>query len=172
MNVLISVFLTNFLVFGFTFTARADSLTKNIAVSYSKSVPAFPKTVKNYKLQEKSSVSSERVFEGDKNWTVPISQFDPRQNGGASMSCEPFFWVLRWRSNDPKMTIQATRGITDFGFDPTQKFVEGGAGYASAYGCEVPAFRFGRTTYPHKNNVSYLVDVNFEYQIWVYNPKI
>jgi hypothetical protein len=152
--------------------ASADSLLKSIAVPYSKSVPNFPKTIKNYKLQKKAAVDSIRVFQGDKEWRVPIPQFDPIRNGGASMSCQPFYWVLRWRTNDPKMTIQATIGITDDGFDPTAKYLEGGAGYQSGFGCEVPALRFGSTTYSGKNGVTYLVDVNFEYQIWTYNPKI
>ena len=149
--------------------ANADSLVKNIAVPYKKSVPAFPKSVKNYKLQKRASVSSVRVFQWEKKWTVPIPQFDPTQNGGASMSCQPFYWVLRWRSNDSNISIQATRGITDSGFAPTERYLEGGAGYDSGFGCEVPGLRFGKTSYKDENN---LVDINFEYEIWTYNPKI
>jgi hypothetical protein len=168
----LTVTLIQALAFGYLNPASADSMIKSIAVPYSKSVPNFPKTVKNYKLQKKSGVESVRVFEGDKQWTVPISQFDPMQNGGASMSCQPFYWVLRWRSNDPKMLIQATSGITDNGFDPTGKYIQGGAGFQSGFGCEVPAVRFGSTSYSGKKGVTYLVDVNFEYEIWVYSPKI
>ena len=153
-------------------TIHAESQSINLAVTYNKSVPDFPKSIKNYKLQKKSQVSSIRVFQSDKNWNVPIPQFDPTQNGGATMSCQPFFWILRWRTNDPKIAIQATRGLTDNGFEPTEKFLEGGAGYESGSSCEVPALRFGKTTYPAKKGVTLLVDVNFEYEIWSYNPKI
>jgi hypothetical protein len=168
----ISLILIQGLMVNILSHADADSLVKNIAVPYSKSVPNFPKDVKNYKLQKRGAVDSVRVFQGDKEWRVPIAQFDPTMNGGASMSCQPFYWVLRWRTNDPKMTIQATRGITDNGFEPTVGYLEGGAGYESGFGCEVPALRFGSTSYSGKKGVTYLVDVNFEYQIWTYSPKI
>ena len=154
----------------FTVTnANADSLVKNVTVPYSKSVPNFPKSVKDYKLYIQEPYSRVRIFQGDKKWVVPIPEFDPEQNGSASMSCEPYFWVLRWRSNNPDVLVQIATGITDFGFDPLGKAKSGGGGYSSGYSCSVPAFKFHKTL---KNNKSNLVDVNFEYQIWQYKPRI
>lgn len=162
----------NLSIFLFIFTApiaNADSLVKDIVVTYNKSVPNFPKTVKNYKLYTQQPYASVRIFEGDKKWVVPISEFDPDQNGSATMSCEPYFWVLRWRSNNPEVLIQIAKGITDFGFDPIGRVKSGSAGYSSGYSCSIPAFKFHKTL---KNNQSNLVDVNFEYQIWQYKPRI
>jgi hypothetical protein len=157
------------LIYSPSYYANADSLVKDIVVSYNKSVPNFPKTVKNYKLHNQVPYSSVRIFQGDKKWIVPISEFDPEGDGSATMSCEPYFWILRWRSNNSDVLIQISKGITDFGFDPIGKPKSGGAGYSSGYSCSVPGFKFDKTL---KGNKSNLVDVNFEYQIWEYKPKI
>ncbi len=146
----------------------ADSNQKNLVVSYKKSTPNFPSKVSNYKLTMKSSPDSVRIFKGD-DWVVPIPQFDPNSNGGASMSCDPYFWILRWRSNNPNVLIRITKGMTDFGFEPIEKVVTGGAGYASDYSCKVPAIKFGKVLGKDKSN---LVDVNFEYEIWTKRIKI
>jgi hypothetical protein len=149
-------------------TANADSSQKNIALPYNKSVSGFPKSIKNYKLTKLKTFSSYRIFQGEK-WVVPIPEFDPERNGGATMSCDPFFWVLRWRSDNPSVMLKVTKGITDFGFDPTDKVVSGGTGYISDYSCKVPGFKFDKDL---GGKGSTLVDLNIEYQIWTYNPKI
>lgn len=150
--------------------SNADQmLKKNIAVAYDKQTPSFPKSISSYRLKKKASYDYVRIF-SDSSWTVPIQEFDPNQNGGATMSCQPYFWVIRWRSNNPDVTIAASAGITDGGeFDSIYKSVIGGAGYMEGFSCVVPAFKFGKTLNRNKAN---LVDVNFEYQIWEYKPKI
>ena len=140
-----------------------EPLVKNIAVSYSKKTPSFPKSVKDYKLMKKNGYEFVRVF-SNSPWVVPISEFDPEQNGGATMSCQPYYWVLRWRSNNQDVTIRASAGLTDYGkYDRVYKTVEGGAGYMEGYSCTVPAFKFGRVLNGNRSN---LTDVNFEYQLW------
>jgi hypothetical protein len=149
-------------------SATADSNQKNVALPYNKTVSGFPRTIKNYKLTKLKPFSSYRIFQGEK-WAVPIPEFDPERNGGATMSCDPFFWILRWRSNNPTVILKVTKGMTDFGFEPTDKVVTGGAGYISDYSCKVPGFKFGNDL---GGKGSTLVDLNMEYQIWSYNPKI
>jgi hypothetical protein len=165
---LIILFASVFAITGGT-PAQAESPSKDIVVSYSKSVPNFPKSVANYKLVIQEPYARLRVFQGDKKWSIPIQEFDPDQGGSATMSCDPFFWVLRWRSNNPDVQVKISRGITDFGFEPISKVKSGGAGYSSGYSCSIPAFKFSKTL---KGNKSNLVDINFEYQIWEYKPRI
>ena len=146
-----------------------EPLVRNLAVSYSDDTPNFPTSVKDYRLEKENGYDSIRIFSESK-WSVPIVEFDPRNDGGASMSCEPYFWVLRWRSNNSAVTILASAGITDFGkYNKVYESVEGGAGYMEGYSCVVPAFKFGKAL---NGNESNLVDVNFDYQIWEYRPKI
>jgi hypothetical protein len=150
-------------------SANADTYQKNTVVTYNKTASTFPKSVKNYKLSGTAPANSKRIFEGD-DWVVPIPGFDPEQGNGATMSCQPYFWVIRWRSANPDVTIQVSKGITDGGqFDAVTKAINGGAGYVSDYSCLAPAFKFGKSI---KNTGANLVDVNFEYQIWEYKPKI
>lgn len=146
-----------------------EPLVKNIAVLYSEDIPNFPTSVTDYRLDVEKEYDYIRVFSESK-WLVPIVEFDPKSDGGASMSCQPYFWILRWRSNNPGVTILASAGLTDFGkYNRVYKPVEGGAGYMEGYSCVVPAFKFGKALNGNKSN---LVDVNFEYQIWEYRPKI
>ena len=145
------------------YPSSADSNQKNLVVSYSKSTPGFPRKVANYQLTMKSVPDTVRIFQGD-NWVVPIPELDQ-----ATMSCDPYFWVLRWRSDNPNVLIRITKGMTDFGFEPIEKVVTGSAGYASDYSCKVPGIKFGKVLAKNKSN---LVDVNFEYEIWTKKIKI
>jgi hypothetical protein len=136
--------------------------------SYENEVPPFPTLVENYSLEKQSEKEIIRVFENG-DWMVPIEEFDPLRNGGATMSCEPYFWVMRWRSNNPETEILVGAGMTDTGFEQSGEIQKGGAGIINGFSCFVPAFDFGGTI---NGNQSNLADVNFEYQIWKYKPKI
>lgn len=150
-------------------TSAKSSLSTNLTYPYSKKVPDFPQKVKNYSLIKKQGYDYVRVFSESK-WVVPIEEFDPERNGGATMSCQPYYWVLRWRSNNPDVEILTSTGITDSNdFDRVTKIKRGGAGLMSGYSCLVPAFKFAGTI---NRNQSNLVDVNFEYRLWEYKPKI
>jgi len=150
-------------------TQAGDLLVKNEAVPYAKTTPEFPKQIPNYVLEEQTRPEPIRLFKGDK-WVVPIKRFDPTRGGAATMSCQPFYWVLRWRSNNPDVTLRATAGMTDGGqFAKISPAAQGGAGYLEGRSCVSPAFKFGRGL---RGNESNLVGVNFEYQIWKSQPKI
>lgn len=149
----------------------ASAITRNEinnAFPYKVTAPKFPKFVKNYVLFQYKKNISIRLFQED-NWVVPIKMFDPSQDGGATMSCQPYFWAIRWRSNNPDITIRATMGITDSGFSSVSKSAEGGTGFLSGQSCLAPGFKFGRAINGNQGN---LVDVNYEYQLWKYRPKI
>jgi hypothetical protein len=149
--------------------ATYGSIEKFIVVPYSKTTPAFPKLITDYKLSKVKHQQSVRVFKGDA-WVIPIPEFDPSQNGAASMSCQQMVWVLRWRSNYPEIIIQVSTGMTDGGhYSRVSKTYAGGAGYLSGPSCQIPALRFGKTL---NGNESTLEDVNYEYEIWKYAPRI
>lgn len=150
-------------------TNAKPRLSVNSTFPYSQAVPDFPKKVIDYSLIKKRGYDYVRVF-AESKWVVPIEEFDPERNGGATMSCQPYYWVIRWRSNNPDVEILATTGITDFDkFDRVTKIKRGGAGVMSGYSCLVPAFKFGGALNGNRSN---LVDVNFEYRLWEYRPKI
>lgn len=139
-----------------------EPLKKHISVSYSAKSPNFPKSLSKYSLVEKKANQTIRVFEGD-SWSVPIAQLDPVRDGGATMSCEPFYWIIRWQSANKDVLIKTTAGITDFGFDPVYKVKIGGKGYMEGNSCVVPAFSFARAINGNRAN---LTDIYFEYTIW------
>ena len=146
-------------------SASNDFLYSKV-VPYLESTPAFPESIANYELTQVSNSQSIRIFQED-GWVVPIPELDPVSDGGASMSCEPQIWVLRWRSDNPDVTIQVSTGITDFGYSRVSKIFTGGAGYLASPTCQVPAFKFGKSDIG-----ATLVEVNFEYEIWSYKPTI
>jgi hypothetical protein len=144
-------------------------LVKNEAFPFSQTAPAFPTQVPDYVLQEQKRPDPIRLFRGD-GWVVPIKQFDPERGGTATMSCQPMYWVLRWRSNNPDVTVRASAGLTDAGeFTKIRPTTQGGTGLMEGQSCVAPAFKFGRGL---RGNQANLVDVNFEYQIWKSQPKI
>ena len=145
-----------------------NSLSRNLAWSYEKEVPAFPLSVTNYVLKIQKPQDVVRLFEGG-SWIVPIEEFNPDMDGGATMSCQPFYWIIRWRSNNPDVEIKVSTGMTDGPYEPFDEIVTGGAGISEGFSCVVPAYQFGQAINGNKSN---LVDVNFEYQLWESKPKI
>ena len=146
----------------------SEFLSRNYAYDYENEIPDFPLSVKDYVLQKQSKQDNLRLFEGD-DWKVPILEFNPEMGGGASMSCQPFYWILRWRSDNSDVSILASTGMTDGPYDPFDEIVTGGVGISEGFSCAVPALKFDKALNGSEGN---LVDVNFEYQIWEYKPKI
>ena len=148
-----------------------NELYRNDTFPYSEKAPEFPESIPDYVLADSYGYDYVRLF-SESSWEVPIKELDPKRNGGASMSCQPFYWVIRWRSNNPDVIIKTAIGLTDYGkFDKlsSSKTPSGGAGYIEGSSCVVPGFRFDRAINGNRSN---LVDLNFEYQIWEYKPKI
>jgi hypothetical protein len=146
----------------------ATESSRNLVFPYSEDVPEFPVQIKNYSLKTQEGYQAIRLFASD-DWNVAIPEFNPENGGGATMSCQPFYWVIRWRSNNPEVEIQVSTGLTDGPYDPSDNIEFGGAGVSEGFSCFVPAFKFGKAI---NGNESNLVDLNFEYQIWEYRPKI
>jgi hypothetical protein len=146
----------------------ATASSRNLVFPYTEDVPEFPVQIESYSLKTQEGYQATRLFEND-DWIVAIPEFNPETGGSATMSCQPFYWVIRWRSNNPDVEIQVSTGLTDGPYDPSDNIEFGGAGVSEGFSCFVPAFKFGRGI---NGNPANLVDLNFEYQIWEYRPKI
>jgi hypothetical protein len=146
----------------------ATSLSRNYAYPYEDEIPDFPTSIANYSLMTQTSPEQLRLFLDDE-WKVPIKEFNPDFGGGATMSCEPYYWILRWRSDTPDLEIAISTGMTDGPYDPFDNVTSGGVGVSEGFSCAVPAFQFRKG---ESNTNGNLVDVNFEYQIWEYKPRI
>ena len=142
--------------------SQADSIQANVAVVYGKSIPGFPGKIPDYNLTTKSTSIELRVFEGG-GWFFPIDKFSPLLNNRATMSCKPYFWAIRWKTANPDIKIEVSKGLTDSGYSPLGDSVSGGTGYVSDYSCLVPAMKFGRKVRSTEAN---LVDIDITYQIW------
>lgn len=153
--------------YAITNTSEIDALTIK-TYPYEKEAPKFPNSVQDYELEKQKSVESIRIFQ-DGGWVVPIEEFDPQRNGGATMSCEPYFWIMRWRSNNPEVELIVGAGLTDSGFEQSGEKQQGGTGIIYGFSCFVPGLSFGKTL---NGNLANLADVNYEYQIWKYKPKV
>lgn len=162
----------------------------NISVPSECEVPPFPSAIKDYALTRTVEVDSIRIFEGDK-WRPFLTEY----RAGNTMSCEPQIWVVRWRSNNPdvKVRMSETHGGFDAG-DPTDlygdpitngdfneetdwvaffqpekgEWTTGNAGYIAAPSCSQPVMQWDSNPASSAN----LTDINFEYQLWEYKPKI
>lgn len=91
-----------------------------VAFNHEKSSPSFPTAIPNYVLEETQSNLKIRIFQGE-DWTP----FLERYREGNTMSCEPEIWIVRWRSNNPGITIQSgmTFASGEFGYDEERNWM-------------------------------------------------
>jgi hypothetical protein len=147
---------------------NSQEQSRNTTVKFKEDIPEFPQKVRNYALDIQEGYQKVRLFE-NLEWVIPIAEFNPDEGGSATMSCQPYYWIIRWRSNNPDVEISVSTGLTDGSYSPLDDVARGGAGISEGYSCVVPAFKFGRAINGNRAN---LVDLNFEYQLWNYKPKI
>ncbi|NBO09130.1 MAG: hypothetical protein EBU43_07055 [Actinobacteria bacterium] len=159
-----------------TAPAIAADGTGMVAFNHEESSPSFPTAIPNYVLEETQSNLKIRIFQGE-DWTP----FLERYREGNTMSCEPEIWIVRWRSNNPGITIQSgmTFASGEFGYDEERNWmglapveengtkIVGGTGYIGGASCSSPVFKWGTD-----DGSATLADVYYEYQIWKYKPKI
>jgi len=150
--------------------------TGNVAFNGNQNVPSFPKQIADYELIETQSNQTIRIFVGD-DW----KPFLERYREGNSMSCQPEIWIVRWKSNNPGITLKTTYTYLsgEYGFDEDtgwmgfapigsdEKISIGQTGYIGGESCVSPVFQWG-----NDDGSATLVDVYYEYQIWNYKPKI
>ena len=137
------------------------------SVDYEREVEDFPESVPNYEILKPKISGSFRLFEDD-----GYAFFPELEDFSATNSCEPYYWMIRWRSDNPEVQISAGTGVDpesgqDIYWDSEPQV--GGAGYIKAFSCVAPLIAFSNTI---QNNESNLVDVNYEIRIWEYKPKI
>lgn len=135
-----------------------------VSVPYSATVAAFPTSVSGYRLREKKVRSEVRLFQGGK-W-----QALPPMDEGLAGHCDAAIWVVRWRSRNPDVTVASALGDTAFpGFNRLGSPSVGGAGHIYGNACVSPGLKFASAINGNRSN---LVDVDYEYQIWLPNRKI
>ena len=134
----------------------------------SASIPAFPRTLRQYRFAGKNkdyygesynTDGNTRIFEG-KNWEE-LYQFPHSMN-----HCSDGVWMLRWRSANPAVRIST--GIVNNTYDQgVSNGKIGTYGYMYATNCEQPYFKFAKAT---RDNGSNLVDIYYEIKFWKAAP--
>lgn len=140
---------------------KGDTLGRAKAISWAKKVPAFPRSIRGYALDSQSAQLETRIFQGD-DWE-PLRPL----NQGLANRCDSWIWVVRWRSRNPDVVLKTS--LLDTALPPPYsgwRVSKGGAGYMYGNACASPGLRFGRTLNGNRSN---LVDVDYEFQIWI--PK-
>ena len=133
------------------------------SIAYSQAVPAFPAAVSGYRLRGKKQQSEIRLFQGD-GWQALSPMDQSIQDCGAGI------WIVRWRSANPDVLITAALGDTALpGFSRVGATSTGNAGYMVGRSCVSPGLRFAKAII---NNGSNLVDVDYEYEIWLQRTSI
>lgn len=140
-----------------------EKLGSNEVFAYSKEVPLFPKAVEDYELVTQSDKEELQVTPD--LWSTP----DKDGLSYEVLSCKPYFWIIRWRSQTEQVEVFVSSGIHTEGYVPLGEVKKGGAGISSGRSCIVPAFKFGKALNGNNSNTT---DINYEYQIWEYSPKI
>jgi hypothetical protein len=148
-------------------STNIKDLSEVNSITYDKKVIDFPDSIPNYEILKSKISGSFRLFEND-GFVV----FPELVDYTGTNSCEPYFLMIRWRSDNPDVELTAGTGIdTEPGKDiswGTEPKI-GGAGYIKAYSCVEPLIAFSN---PINGNESNLADVNYEIRIWDYKPKI
>ena len=140
-----------------------EKLGSNEVFAYTEEVPLFPKVVEDYELVTQSN--KEELQVNPDLWSTP----DKDGLSYEVLSCKPYFWIIRWRSQTEQVEVFVSSGIHTEGYVPLGEVKKGGAGMSTGRSCIVPAFKFGRALNGNDSNMTY---VNYEYQIWEYSPKI
>jgi len=140
-----------------------EKLGNNEVFAYPEEVPLFPKAVEDYALVKQSDKEELQVTPD--LWSTP----DKDGLSYEVLSCKPYFWIIRWRSQTEQVEVLVSSGIHTEGYVPLGEVKKGGAGISSGRSCIVPAFKFGRALNGNNSNMIY---INYEYQIWDYSPKI
>jgi len=129
-------------------------------------VPLFPRTLSGYRSEDEKDFwnkpfplkGSVRVFEGG-DWQG-VQKFPNTMNG-----CAAGVFMIRWRSSDPKVSVQSSARFSAKDTSATAK--SGTFGYMSGSNCEQPMFRFAGAA---DGNKSTLVDVYYELKFWQAAP--
>lgn len=134
----------------------------------SASIPAFPRTLRQYRFAGKNkdyygesydTDGNTRIFEGN-DWEE-LYQFPHSMN-----HCSDGIWMVRWRSANPAVRIST--GIANNTYDQgVSNGKTGTYGYMYGTNCEQPYFKFAKAT---KNNGSNLVDIYYEIKFWKAAP--
>lgn len=138
------------------------SLGQAAAVSWPSKVPEFPLAVQGYRLKGPAVQTETRIFQSGK-WEA----LDPL-NQSLAGRCDSWIWIVRWRSRNPDVTVKSA--LIDTALPPPYSSVgrssTGGAGYIWGNACLSPGLKFARAL---NGNGSNLVDIDYEYQVWL--PK-
>lgn len=141
------------------------SLGQAQAVSWSRPVPRFPIAIPGYSLKGKAEQTETRIFKGGK-WEA-LSPLDQSLAG----RCDSWIWIVRWRSRNPEVTVKSA--LIDTAVPPPYSSVgrssTGGAGYIWGNACLSPGLKFASAV---NGNGSNLVDIDYEYQVWLPKRKI
>jgi len=145
-----------------------------MVVSSASRIPEFPSRWGGYAPmapgldfwgQRFKTRGSERVFEGDREWTRIEdgvgNKFPKSMNG-----CWAGLWLMRWRSSNDEVVVEAA-----VGYIGDVKVVEysrdGRYGYMMSSNCYEPLFRFKKAI---NGNPSGLVDVLYEIKFFEARP--
>ena len=148
-------------------STNIKDLSELNSIPFDKKVIDFPDSIPNYEILKSKISGSFRLFEDD-----GFAVFSELVDYTGTNSCEPYFVMIRWRSDNPDVELTAGTGIDtepgkDISWETEPKI--GGAGYIKAYSCVEPLIAFSN---PINGNESNLADVNYEIRIWEYKPKI
>ncbi len=122
-------------------------------------LPPIPSEVEGYTPYLDVQSDQTRVFKSQ-GLSTPLT-FRGQMN-----SCADAFWVARWRSLNPDVTVQGGRGpydadITEYELETSLMPPAATSGYLSGFICERPVFFFGDAL---NGNQANLVDVVVEWQ--------
>lgn len=143
-----------------------------ISIPYESKVQDFPDSLKDYRLLKESLRGKMRVFQSEGE-DIYFDVFPELNRYTGKMSCEPYYWMVRWRSNNPDVTLFV--GTSSRDYEAAEEIFwhegpfEGGAGFVEGYSCVAPYIAFGSALNGSGAN---LVDVNYEIRIWEHFPEI
>lgn len=142
-----------------TSAAPVPPTTVQLSATGGNEMPAIPTAVDGYTPYLGVQSDQTRVFETQGYSTPPTFR-------GQMNSCADAFWVARWRSLNPDVTVQGGRGpydadITEYELETYLMPPAATSGYLSGFICERPVFYFGDDVGGLGAN---LVDVVVEWQ--------
>lgn len=138
-------------------------LSRLVEVPGGDAVPPFPTSLTNYRLTAPPASDVIRVFQGQ-GWVMALP------NIMTNDCAEGGYWVLRWKVSNPDVRVTITTGLSDAGtFSPVGTSLTGSTGYAFGFTCTIPGFSFASAV---NGNQANLTDINVEFELWDYKPKI